>query len=178
MNKAMILDRDGTINVDKNYLYKSEDFEFIPGAPEAIKRFNDMNYLVIVISNQSGIARGYFTEEDLLVLHKYMDEELEKYGAHIDDYYYCPHLPDAPVEKYRIDCNCRKPKTGLLEQAIQKYNIDLANSWVVGDRTRDVDGGVMLGMKGALVLSTNKDSNKESNKVKCYRNLYEFSITI
>lgn len=153
MNKAIFLDRDGTINVEKDYMYRPEDFEFIDGVPEAIKTMNELGYKVIVITNQSGIARGYYTENDLQVLHQYIDQKLKEVGANIDAYYYCPHHPTEGVGKYKVDCNCRKPKTGLYEQAILDYDIDTQKSWVVGDRIRDLIPADILGMNKALVLT-------------------------
>lgn len=136
-NKAVFLDRDGTINVDHGYVYKIEDFEFLPGAIDALRILQDKGYLLIIITNQSGIARGYYTEDDYDMLTKYMLNELKKEGINIADVFHCPHLPDAKVEKYRVDCDCRKPKLGLFEQAVRKWNIDLAQSYAVGDKARD-----------------------------------------
>ena len=108
-NKAVFLDRDGTINIDKGYLYRISDFEFLPGAVEALRNLQEAGYLLIIITNQSGIGRGYYTEEDFAVLTDYMKGELSKSGVNISGVYYCPHLPDAEVERYRKICTCRKP---------------------------------------------------------------------
>lgn len=151
MNKAVFLDRDGTINVEKNYLYKIEDFEFIQGVPEAIKLLNDAGYLVIVITNQAGIARGYYTEEDMHKLHRYINQELIKYGAHIDAYYFCPHHPVHGIGEYKKDCNCRKPKTGMLEAAIKDFDIDVSKSYMFGDKEWDVEAGERMGVLGFRV---------------------------
>lgn len=147
MNKAVFLDRDGTINIEKNYLYKIEDFEFIPGVPEAIKMLNEAGYLVIVVTNQAGIARGYYTEEDMHKLHRHIDKELERYGAHIDAYYYCPHHPVHGIGKYKKSCKCRKPNSGMLEAAIKEFNIDVHKSYMIGDKPWDVDAGRNIGVK-------------------------------
>lgn len=147
MNKAIFLDRDGTLNVEKNYLYKIEDFEFIPGIPEAIKRWNELGYKVIVITNQAGVARGYYKEEDVQVLHQYINERLEKINAHIDAFYYCPHHPVHGTGKYKVDCNCRKPKTGMLEQAILDFNIDVGKSYLFGDHDSDIEAGEAMKIK-------------------------------
>lgn len=146
MKKAVFFDRDGTINVEKNYLYKPEDFEFILGVPELIKSYNDRNYLVIVVTNQAGIARGYYTEEDMHHLHRYINEQLKSYGAHIDAFYFCPHHPTYGIGKYKMDCNCRKPKTGMLEQAIKDFDIDQKRSIMIGDKPWDIEAGKKLGM--------------------------------
>lgn len=131
--KAAFFDRDGTINVDTGYLYEPEKLEFIPGIPELIRRCNDAGYLVIVVTNQSGIARGMFTVTQMQVLHDVMNQRLKKeYGAHIDAFYYCPHLPEITGE-----CDCRKPKSGLFFKAMADYNIDPAESFSFGDSLRD-----------------------------------------
>ncbi|MCR5587732.1 MAG: HAD family hydrolase, partial [Lachnospiraceae bacterium] len=128
MNKAVFLDRDGTINVEKNYLYKIEDFVFLPGVIEGLKLLQDAGFLLIIITNQSGIARGYYTEEDFKILNNWMLNKLAENGINITKVYYCPHLPDAKIEEYRRDCDCRKPKLGLFYRAIKEYNIDIGKS--------------------------------------------------
>ena len=137
MNKAVFLDRDGTINVDKNYLYRKEDFELLPYTLEALKLLQNDNFLLIIITNQSGIARGYYTEEQFQALNQWMINDFRVRGVNIDAVYYCPHHPNAEILKYRKICNCRKPKTGLFENAIRKFDIDLTQSYAVGDRLRD-----------------------------------------
>lgn len=135
--KAIFLDRDGTINVEKYYLYKNEDFEFIPGAIEALKLLQVAGYLLIIITNQSGIGRGFFSEKDFEKLNFWMMDELFKRGIKIDKVYYCPHLPDARIDKYKKDCECRKPKLGMFRQAIEEFDIDLSESFAIGDKIRD-----------------------------------------
>ena len=156
--KAIFLDRDGTINVDKGYVYKPEDMEFIDGAPEAIRHMNELGYKVIVISNQSGIARGFYTSEDVLRLHQYMDTELAKYGARVDAYYFCPHHPD-----YGPPCECRKPKTGLVERAIMDFDIDAGKSWMVGDKASDAECAKNAAMRAALVQTGNMNRDLVNN---------------
>lgn len=132
-NKAAFFDRDGTINVDTGYLHEPEKLVFVPGVPELIRRCNNEGYLVIVVTNQSGIARGMFNEEQMQALHEDMNLRLKKeYGAHIDAFYYCPHLPEITGE-----CDCRKPKPGLFLKALADYNIDPAISLSFGDSPRD-----------------------------------------
>lgn len=138
MEKAVFLDRDGTINIDKGYVYKIEDMEFIDKAPEAIAAMKRKGYLVVVLSNQSGVARGYYGEEDVNKLHCEMNRRLEVFGAHIDKFYFCPHHPDGCVERYSYYCSCRKPCTGMLNRAVKELSIDMNKSWVVGDRERDL----------------------------------------
>jgi len=144
--KAVFLDRDGTINRDVGYLYKIEDFHFIDGVPQLIRTCNQNGYLVIVVTNQSGIARGYYTKQDMDKLHRYINEQLALYGAHIDAFYYCPHHPAITG-----DCNCRKPKTGMLEQAIADWQIDRSKSLLIGDSPRDVKAGKDCGIKSYYI---------------------------
>lgn len=136
--KAVFLDRDGTINVDKQYVYKLEEFEFIPGALEGLKLLQEAGFLLIIITNQSGIARGYYTEEDYQKLNTHMLTLIEKHGVHISEVLYCPHHPEATVKKYRVTCNCRKPRLGLFYQAQKEWNIDFSASFAIGDKMRDL----------------------------------------
>lgn len=145
---AVFLDRDGTINVEKNYLYRYEDWEWIPGAPQAISRLNKAGYLVVVVSNQAGVARGLYTEHDVDVLHDQVSVALEAFGAHIDAYFYCPHHPD-----FSGACTCRKPSPGMLTKAADMLNIDMRRSWMIGDKAIDVIAGQRAGVKGVLVES-------------------------
>ena len=150
MKRAAFLDRDGTINIEKDYLYRVEDFEFIPGAPEAIRLLNLAGMLVVVVTNQSGVARGYYTEDDVTTLHRHIDGELERFGAHIDLWLFCPHHPDGHGD-YAIPCSCRKPLPGMLQEAAGRYDIDLGNSVMIGDKTADVEAGVAAGVRTILV---------------------------
>lgn len=149
--KTVFLDRDGTINIEKNYLYKPEEFEFIKNAPEAIKLLKDHGYQVIVVTNQAGVARGYYTEEDVKHLHTYINEQLRKWDTSIDAFYYCPHHPTAGIGKYRVECNCRKPKTGMFEQACRDFEVDKEHSWMIGDNKGDIEAGKNFGLKTILV---------------------------
>jgi D-glycero-D-manno-heptose 1,7-bisphosphate phosphatase len=151
MNKAVILDRDGTINEDRGYIYRPEDFVFLPGVPEAVRTMREKGYAVIVITNQSGVARGFFTTDDVERLHKHMQNELQKYGARVDGVYYCPHLPNGAVKEFAAECRCRKPETGLFERAVREFDIDAGRSYAVGDRLRDILPGRKLGMRTALL---------------------------
>ena len=149
--KTVFLDRDGTINVEKNYLYRPEEFEFIPKVPEAIARLNNAGYQVIVVSNQAGVARGYYSEDDVIKLHQYVNEQLSKYKAHIDGFYYCPHHPDAVIGKYKMKCHCRKPETGLFEKACEDFDVDIEDSWMIGDNIGDIKAGNNFHLKTILV---------------------------
>lgn len=145
---AVFLDRDGTINVEKHYLHKVQDWEWISGAIEAIRRFNNAGYLVIVASNQAGIARGFYSAHDVDALHAEVTRMLAAQGAHIDAYYYCPHHPDFGSPRH---CDCRKPLPGLLLRAAHDHGVDLARSWMVGDKKSDVDAGHAAGVRSILV---------------------------
>lgn len=148
MNKAVFFDRDGTLNEEVHYLHKIEDFKWIEGAIDAIKFCNDNGYLAIVITNQSGVARGYYPESDIMKLYDWMNDDLAKYGAHLDGIYYCPHHPTGKVREYAIDCDCRKPKPGMLFKAQKDHNIDLKSSYLIGDGVRDVECAEAAGVKG------------------------------
>ena len=147
---AVFFDRDGTLNVDKNYLHKIEEFEWLADAPEAICWANARDYLVIVITNQSGVARGYFGEDDVKRLHAWMNDDLARFGAHIDAFYYCPHLPNGSVAAYATECDCRKPKPGLIERACADFPIDRKASVLIGDKSRDVECADAAGIRGVL----------------------------
>jgi D-glycero-D-manno-heptose 1,7-bisphosphate phosphatase len=148
---AVFLDRDGTINVEKNYLYRSEDLELLPGAAEGIALLCAAGFRVIVVSNQSGVGRGYYSEDDVRKLHQHLDQVLEHYGARIDAYYYCPHHPEQGIGSYRNACSCRKPLPGMLLQAAADLDIDLNNSFMVGDKLADVHAGKAAGCMPFLV---------------------------
>jgi D-glycero-D-manno-heptose 1,7-bisphosphate phosphatase len=151
--RAVFLDRDGTINVEKNYLHKTEDFEFIPGAPEAIKSLKDAGFLVIVVSNQSGIGRGYFDADAVDQLHRHIQGELARLGTSIDAFYFCPHHPDEGLGEYKIVCDCRKGQPGMLLQAAREHDIDLTQSFMVGDKLADIEAGEHAGCQSLLVLT-------------------------
>ncbi|CBK73522.1 histidinol-phosphate phosphatase family domain/HAD-superfamily hydrolase, subfamily IIIA [Butyrivibrio fibrisolvens 16/4] len=159
MNKAIFLDRDGTINIDKDYLYKIEDFEYISGVVEALKQLQDMGYLLIVISNQSGIARGFYSEDDYLIIDRWMKDDLKSRGVNITASYYCPHHPKALVKKYRCECNCRKPNTGLFWQAQKDFDIDMSKSIAIGDKERDIAICKEAPVRGILIDCNKKWSN-------------------
>lgn len=152
---AVFFDRDGVLNLDRGYLYKTEELEWMPGAIEAIKLLYDRGYFVFVVTNQSGVARGFFEEEDVYALHSYMAEEVEKHNAVIHSFYFCPHHPEGETEKYRKACKCRKPLPGLIEQACQEWPVDLAASFLIGDMQRDLDAAKAVGIPGYLFFEGN-----------------------
>lgn len=150
VKRAVFLDRDGTINIEKEYLYRAQDFEFITGAPEAIRLLNQAEIMVVVVTNQSGVARGYYTEEDVESLHRHIARELEKAEAHVDAWLYCPHHPSGRGS-YALPCDCRKPLPGMLQEAARRHNIDLEKSVMVGDKLADVEAGLAAGCRTILV---------------------------
>ncbi len=143
---AVFLDRDGTIARDVHYCCRVEDFEILPTVPEAIRLLKEHGFKVAVVTNQSGVARGYFTDETLFQIHQYMEDELAKYGARIDAVYYCPHHPDD-------GCQCRKPKPALLLRAAEEMGIDLTRSYIVGDSEMDVKAGKAASCRTVLVTT-------------------------
>lgn len=160
MAKAVFLDRDGTINVERDYLFRCEDFEFISGVPEAIKKLNDAGFLVVVVTNQSGVARGYYSEADVKLLHGFVEQQLVLHGAHVDGYYYCPHHPDKGNAPYRKLCRCRKGEPGMLLDAARDLNIDLTQSFIVGDKLADVEAGLAVESTPILVLTGHGECEK------------------
>lgn len=143
---AVFLDRDGTVCEEVNYLSRAEDLRLFSVAGKAIELLNENNFVVILITNQSGIARKFFDENDLSKIHEKLESELAKSGAKLDAIYYCPH-------NSADECACRKPKTGLIKQALNDFEIDLENSWMIGDKATDIETGFNAGTKTALVLT-------------------------
>lgn len=153
MRKVIFLDRDGTINVEKSYLYKWEDFEFEKNAIEGLKELKNLGYEFIVVTNQSGIGRGYYSEEDLVALNNQMTQKLKEFGIEILECFYCPHHPEKGIGKYKVDCNCRKPNPGMLLEGIKKYDVDIENSFMIGDKKGDLEAGKKASLKSILVLT-------------------------
>ena len=156
LRPAAFLDRDGTINVDKGYLHRIEDFDYLDGAAEGMRKLQDLGYALVVITNQSGIARGYYTEDDYRRLTAWMLADLSEKGIHIEGVYHCPHHPEGKVGQYARGCNCRKPKTGLFYQAADELGIDLGKSIAVGDKMRDLEICRETGAKGILLSGNGK----------------------
>jgi D-glycero-D-manno-heptose 1,7-bisphosphate phosphatase len=153
--KAVFFDRDGVLNKDKDYLYRIEELEWIEGAREAVAYLTHLGYCIFVVTNQSGIARGYYKEEDMQRLHEHMAREIAAAGGKITKFYYCPHLPNGKVAKYAIECDCRKPKPGLLMQAMSEYNICKESSFLIGDKKRDIESAEAAGIRGYLYENGN-----------------------
>ncbi len=141
MNKAVFLDRDGVINIEKNYVYKIEDFEFMPGIFDLCRKYQQEGYLIFIITNQAGIARGYYTEKQFLILTDWMIKELKKQDITITKVYFCPHHPD-----FTGECECRKPNPGMILQAAKEFDIDLSESILIGDKESDIEAGKRAGV--------------------------------
>jgi D-glycero-D-manno-heptose 1,7-bisphosphate phosphatase len=149
--EAVFLDRDGTLIEEVNYLSSPEQVRLIPGAADAVRRLNDACVLVVVVTNQAGVARGYFPESRVGEVHARLAALLAEHGAHIDAFYHCPHHPTAGVGAYRVACDCRKPKPGLLLTAARELDIDLSRSWMIGDKLCDAAAGEAAGCRSILV---------------------------
>ena len=153
MNAAVFLDRDGTINADSGYISRPEDLNLYPWAAEAVRAINKSGMKAVVVTNQSGVARGFYTEADLRIVHDKMIADLAEGGAKIDAVYYCPHHPRFVDSPYGIECRCRKPKPGLLALAASEQSIDLEASFVIGDKLSDLEMALNAGATPALVLT-------------------------
>lgn len=163
MNKALFLDRDGIINEDTKYLHKAEDVVFTDGIFELCNAAQQKGYLLIVVTNQAGIARGYFTEEDVITLHDWMKKQFAEKGILISDFYYSPYHPSGVIESYKKDSNCRKPKPGLFIQAVKDHNIDINQSLMVGDKQSD---RIQLeGLKSVVIKSRYSPENYDFEKL-------------
>ncbi|WP_294966423.1 D-glycero-beta-D-manno-heptose 1,7-bisphosphate 7-phosphatase [Sulfurimonas sp.] len=154
MNKALFLDRDGVINVEKDYIYKIEDFEFIDGIFELCKYYTNLGFLIVVVTNQSGIARNFYTENDFDILTSWMLKEFLSHEIDVKKVYFCPHHPDISGQ-----CTCRKPNPGMLLQASKELEIDLKKSIIIGDKERDILAGINAGLTNTYLFD-------ESNTIK------------
>jgi len=152
-NIAVFLDRDGTINEEVEYLKSPADIHLLSGAAEAIKEINQLGLKVIITTNQSAVARGLLTEDQLSLIHSSLTAQLNKQGSRIDAIYYCPHHPDTGNPPYRTECDCRKPKTGMITRAACEHDLDLKKSFIVGDKLSDIQTGINAGMTSILVLT-------------------------
>ena len=160
--KVVFLDRDGVINIDKNYLYKWDDFEFISGSIEGMKKLINANYQIIIVTNQSGIARGFYSENEYLELTAKYNEVLKNNGINVLDIFYCPHFKGGIIKKYAIDCECRKPKPGMILKAIKKYEINITKSILIGDKESDIIAGRSSGLSKTFLISSNKNKKNLS----------------
>ncbi len=156
--KACFLDRDGVINEEVNYLYEPEKVAIIPGVSEAIKILKRHGFLIIVVTNQAGVARGYYKEKDIHAVHTRIEQILDADGAGVDAFYYCPHHPEFDAE-----CECRKPSPGMLLKAAGQYDIDLSQSFMVGDRIKDIEAARNAGCAAAYLVKTGHGSKEIEN---------------
>lgn len=150
LRPAVFFDRDGVINVDRGYVGDVSRFAFLPGAVAGVRAANRRGALAFLVTNQSGVARGYYTEADVAALHRHMTEAMAREGAHLDDIRTCPHLPDAPVAAYRCDCACRKPKPGMILDLMARWPVDRTRSVMIGDKPSDVAAARAAGIRGLL----------------------------
>ena len=158
MNKKVVfIDRDGVINKEVGYLHKIRDFEFIDGVFDACLHFQKLGYSLIIITNQSGIARGYYNEDDFHLVNNWMIDQFENQGVSILDVFFCPHGPEST-------CDCRKPKPGMFNQANDKYNIDMENSWMIGDKEADVQAANAAGIKNTILVKSGHEIDEASSK--------------
>ena len=162
MKKVFFLDRDGVIIEDANYLSSPEQVVLCPGTPEAFRMIKEAGYEIVVVSNQSGIARGYFTCEDLAKVEKHLEKYLKNAGAPLPlAWYYCPHHKKGTVAEYAVDCDCRKPKPGLLLAAKKDHEIDCGESFIIGDKVSDLESGFSAGCKAGVLVLTGHGTEQE-----------------
>lgn len=159
---AAFIDRDGVLNEERSFVHRPEDFKLVPGAIEALRLLQEAGYRLVVVTNQSGIARGLYREADYLALTAHMRSSLEARGVRLDGVEYCPHLPDAPLARYRADCDCRKPRPGMLLKAIEALDIEPRASFLVGDRLSDVEAGRAAGVGRCFLVRTGYELSEEA----------------
>ena len=159
--KTIFLDRDGVINKEINYLHKIDNFEFIDGVFQACQYLISLGYKIIIITNQSGISRGYYTENDFKIITDWMKAEFKKNDITIFDIFHCPHLPDS-------NCNCRKPKPGMLLEAKYKHNIDMQNSWLIGDKEIDIIAANSSGISNTILVRSGHKINESTSNAKYF----------
>lgn len=148
--RLVLLDRDGVLNMDKGYLYRKQDLEWVPGSREALKELAEAGIPVAVVTNQSGVARGYYGEKDVLLLHSWMVAQIRKAGGDIARFYYCPHHKEGKVAEYAVDCDCRKPKPGMVLRALEELFVAPEDAILIGDSPRDVEAAEAAGVTGYL----------------------------
>lgn len=171
--KAVFLDRDGTLNRNVEYLIDFEHFELIPGVEPALRLLQDLDYRLFVVSNQSGVARGYFPIGAVEELHRRIGDRLTAMGIELEEFVFCPHHPQGSVPEFTQECSCRKPKPGMLSYLQEKYGLDIGNSFMVGDMWRDAEAGVNAGATGVL-LKPNGDPDADWDRVDNPGNIKEF----
>ena len=160
--KVAFLDRDGVLNVDYRYVHKWDDFVWVPGAIEGMKKLRDMDFSLIIVTNQSGIARGFYTEDDFLILMDEVKADLKRFGVSLLDVFFCPHHIEGKIDRFKIDCDCRKPRPGMLKKAIKKYGIDLNSSILIGDQDTDILAGNSAGIEKCFKVDSCVPKNLKS----------------
>lgn len=156
MQKAVFLDRDGVINIEKEYLYEIEEFEFIDGLFDCLKKLQENGFLLFIITNQSGIARGYYTCDDFKRLNSWMIDKFDEKGIKISQVEFCPHGPDD-------NCSCRKPKTGMIDNILKNHCVDLENSWLVGDKVSDIKCAMNANIKNTIQVKTGHNFDEKNS---------------
>jgi len=168
MNRAVFIDRDGVITQEPPYYaHKLSELNFVANAARAIGLLNKNGFVVIVVSNQAGIAHGYYQEEDTLLFNQAVEENLSKMDARIDATYYCPHHPEAKIERYRVKCDCRKPEPGMLTRAASELDVDLKQSFMVGDKLSDIEAGRRAGCKTIMVKTGQGLEELKAKQIEC-----------
>ncbi|MCF6435875.1 D-glycero-beta-D-manno-heptose 1,7-bisphosphate 7-phosphatase [Pseudoalteromonas sp. MMG022] len=163
-NKAIFLDRDGVINVDHAYVHKVEDFEFIDGVFEACQQFIAQGYIIVVVTNQSGIGRGYYDQQQFATLSEWMCGEFAKHQVTISKVYYCPHHPEKALPEFQKECDCRKPSPGMLNEAIAEFDIDVSESVMVGDKLSDIEAARAAGVNLAILVESGQSFSDEAKR--------------
>lgn len=177
--KVAFLDRDGVINKEKNYLYRIEDFEYVGNVIEGLRNLVSLGYHLIIITNQSGVARGFYPLTAVESLHCWIKRDLKRYGVDILDIFFCPHHPEGLISRYAIECDCRKPHPGMLTRAKMKYDIDMKNSLLIGDKLSDINAGKNAGIKNLfLVRSGHELTDVVLKDVLVFDDLYSVSDSL
>lgn len=166
MNKALFLDRDGVVNVEKNYLHKIEDFELVEGILDVCRKYQEQGYFIIIVTNQSGISRGYYSEEDFAVLSRWMVEHFKELGITIERIYHCPHH-----ESIDGACECRKPEPGMFLRAQREYDLDMAASVMIGDNERDIEASLRAGVGMNILLSEQAETSSANTIIRSLREI-------
>jgi D,D-heptose 1,7-bisphosphate phosphatase len=183
MNKAVFLDRDGVIITEKKYLYNPDEVELTEGAVEAIKLLNENGFLVLIVTNQSGVARNYYKESDIPKVHQRINDIVTQAGGRIDQCYYCPHHPNGENPKYKKVCDCRKPEPGMILQGIEEFKVSAKDSYIIGDKMSDLLAGVNANLKQSILVRTGYGEKTElefsnDNKFPVKDNLHQAVLYI
>ena len=173
-NRALFLDRDGVINVDRHHVHRIEDFDFIPGVFDALRHAQSLGYTLLVVTNQSGIGRGLYTENEFLALDTWMNDVFCGHGVVITRTYYCPHHPDAASGAFKKDCECRKPKPGMILRAAKELGIDLHESVLIGDKNTDIEAAGRAGIRKTWMFEPEANSSTNMQEGKGWMGVVRF----